>query len=120
MFQATGDGAALGTVARQLAGVPGLGYIEPIQYFHAGAISSDPKLVDGTMWGLTGKGIQAQTAWNVTTGATKVIVADIDTGMDYNHPDLYQNVWLNQAEIPATRLANLTTSTATGSSPSTT
>src|SRR3954469_5212283 len=82
VFQATGDGAALGAVARQLAGVAGLGYVEPVHYFHADAISSDPKLVDGTMWGLTGaQGIQAQTAWNVTTGSTKVIVADIDTGI---------------------------------------
>ncbi|MFI5453833.1 MAG: DUF4082 domain-containing protein [Isosphaerales bacterium] len=37
-----------------------------------------------------------------------VIVADTDTGMDYNHPDLSTNVWINQAGIPANRLPNLT------------
>ena len=47
-------------------------------------------------------GINAPSAWDVTTGSTKVTVADIDTGIDYNHPDLYQNVWINQKEIPAT------------------
>jgi subtilisin family serine protease len=36
-----------------------------------------------------------------------VVVADIDTGIDYNHPDLYQNVWINQAEIPPSRMKNL-------------
>ena len=35
-------------------------------------------------------------------------MADIDTGIDYNHLELYQNIWINQAEIPATRLRNLT------------
>src|SRR5262249_33921730 len=38
--------------------------------------------------------------WDATTGSTLVTIADIDTGMDYNHPDLYLNVWVNQAEIP--------------------
>ena len=47
-------------------------------------------------------------AWNVTTGSNRVIVADTDTGINYNHPDLYDNVWINQAEIPASVLPNLT------------
>ena len=38
----------------------------------------------------------------------QVIVADTDTGIDYNNPDLIDNVWLNQAEIPASVLPNLT------------
>ncbi len=37
-----------------------------------------------------------------------MIVADTDTGIDYDHPDLIDNVWINQAEIPATVLPNLT------------
>ena len=37
-----------------------------------------------------------------------MIVADTDTGMNLQHPDLYDNVWINQAEIPASVLPNLT------------
>ena len=33
-----------------------------------------------------------------------VTVAVIDTGIDYNAPDLYLNIWINQAEIPASRM----------------
>ena len=47
-----------------------------------------------------GPGINAQAAWNVTTGSMKTVIGVIDTGIDYDHPDLYQNVWINQAEIP--------------------
>ena len=44
--------------------------------------------------------IDVQTAWEKTTGNLNVVVADIDTGIDYTHPDLYANVWINQGEIP--------------------
>src|SRR4051794_28972330 len=44
--------------------------------------------------------IDAPEAWGTVT-SSPIVVADLDTGIDYVHPDLYQNVWINQAEIPS-------------------
>src|SRR5687768_12507904 len=50
-------------------------------------------------WGLSS--IAASDAWDTTQGSAAVVVAGIDTGIEYMHPDLYLNVWINQNEIPA-------------------
>lgn len=39
-------------------------------------------------------------AWNRTTGSKNIIVCIIDSGIDYNHPDLTDNIWTNKHEIP--------------------
>lgn len=41
-----------------------------------------------------------QRAWDVTTDASSIVVAVIDTGMEMDHPDLVENLWTNSAEIP--------------------
>ncbi len=49
------------------------------------------------LWGL--QKIQAPEAWTIATGG-EVIVAELSTGIDYTHPDLKDNMWVNPNEIP--------------------
>ena len=43
--------------------------------------------------------------WNIPAGIMpgdrEVILASVDTGVDYTHPDLWKNIWINQGEIPS-------------------
>ena len=48
------------------------------------------------LWGL--KKIGAPLAWDTTAGEG-MVVAVIDTGVDYNHPDIASNIWTNPGEI---------------------
>jgi subtilisin family serine protease len=56
----------------------------------------DPKL--SSQWGANK--IDAPTAWQTQRGNKNVVVAVIDTGVDYNHEDLRNALWRNPAEIP--------------------
>jgi hypothetical protein len=43
--------------------------------------------------------MQLSTAWDTTVGSNAQIVVVIDTGVDYNHPDLVDNMWQNPSEV---------------------
>jgi len=48
--------------------------------------------------GKVGADINVTKAWGLTRGSKNVIVAVIDTGVDYNHPDLKNQMWVNEKE----------------------
>jgi subtilisin family serine protease len=116
-----GPAAVTADQVQALASLPGYRYVEP-NFYEANAlldtIPNDPSFpleygmrnigqtIQGQV-GIAGADISATKAWDITTGSTSVTIADIDTGTDYNHPDLYKNIWINQAEIPQSRLQNL-------------
>jgi subtilisin family serine protease len=61
----------------------------------------DPYL--SNQWGVYGSlwspGIMAPEAWSITTGNSDVVIAVIDSGVDYTHADLTTNIWVNPGEI---------------------
>lgn len=63
-------------------------------------IPNDPLL--NQQWGFlqsNGININMPAAWAKYTGSKGIVVAVIDTGIDYNHPDLIDNIWTNEAEV---------------------
>jgi subtilisin family serine protease len=42
--------------------------------------------------------ISAPQAWDIQSNAADVMVAILDTGIDYTHPDLQSNLWVNYAD----------------------
>lgn len=69
-------------------------YIEPNMKLRLSALPNDPDW--HLNWGLTK--IEADHAWDTTTGNTSIILAFVDTGVDWNHPDLADNIWNNTKE----------------------
>ncbi|MEK6748832.1 MAG: S8 family serine peptidase [Pseudomonadota bacterium] len=82
-------------------------YVEPDYVLSANVLVNDTRF--SLQWGLHNTAqsggkvdadIDAPEAWDLQTGAANTVIAVIDTGVDYNHPDLTANIWSNTGEIP--------------------
>jgi thermitase len=105
---------------RTLRSSPLVAYAEPDYRMHASAAPDDPDF--NLQWGdqNTGQEIPIQEAgeilgelapgnagaddgvakaWSVTTGSREIVVGEVDTGVDYAHPDLAENIWTNPGGI---------------------
>lgn len=71
-------------------------YIEPDEIVHHMAVSNDPGV--GNQWAHAK--VDSAGAWAVSSGSRNVVVAVVDSGIDYTHPDLKNNMWKNPGEIP--------------------
>jgi subtilisin family serine protease len=89
---------------KMMSNAPGVKYVEPNYIYRTQLTPNDPQF--GQLWGLNNTGqtvggqpgtqdsdIDAPEAWDVSTGTSSVVVAVVDTGVDYNHPDLAANIW---------------------------
>lgn len=81
-------------------------YAQPDYVVSLTRVPNDPSF--SMQWGLNNTGqsggtagahVGAASAWDVTVGSGGVVVAVIDTGVDYTHPDLAGNMWRNVGEI---------------------
>ena len=68
---------------------PAVEYAEPNFLARALVVPSDAYF--SSLWGMSK--ISAPAAWDISTGSSSVVVAVIDTGIDYNHYDLKANLW---------------------------
>jgi thermitase len=84
---ATQEGESVQDAIQRLKGTPGVEIAEPNYIYRALATTNDPMM--SQLWGHTKVGAQA--AWDQSQG-NDVLVAVIDTGVDYNHPDLQGRV----------------------------
>ncbi|MGB9178990.1 MAG: S8 family serine peptidase [Pyrinomonadaceae bacterium] len=122
------DGEDINEVVKEYAALPEVEYAEPnfeikaepelgnvVHYDasqslgenHSALGPNDPMFAN--QWALENTGqnggkaqadIRAVKAWEKTKGSEKIVVAVLDTGVDYTHPDLLNNMWLRPANVP--------------------
>jgi subtilisin family serine protease/photosystem II stability/assembly factor-like uncharacterized protein len=84
-------------VCKELSNDPNVEYAVPIfRRFLNEFVPNDPEI--SKQWFINN--IQLPKAWEITKGNKKVVIAIIDSGVDWEHPDLAENIWTNTKEIP--------------------
>lgn len=80
---------------------PAVLYAQPNYLYRFTLVPNDPDI--GQQWGLWEPdawkgGINAPDAWDIRAESSSTVIAVIDTGVDYTHPDLQDNIWINSGE----------------------
>jgi subtilisin family serine protease len=90
-------GASVEGAIKLYEGTPGVAAAQPNYVYRIDNAPNDARFAE--LYGMTKIG--APSAWDLSTGSAGVVVAVIDTGVRYTHPDLAANVWTNPGEVPA-------------------
>ena len=104
-------GQSVSEAVNELKRQRGVVSAQPNYVKHLASLPNDPEFRN--LWGLNNTGqsydsktgtvgadIDALGAWDVTSGSEDIVVAVLDTGLDLNHPDLKNSLWVNTGEIP--------------------
>jgi subtilisin family serine protease len=99
-------GLSVEDAVKKLSKVSGVIYAQPDYQVDISTTPNDTRFSEmwpmnntGQSGGTVGADIEATKAWDIATGSkNEIIVAVIDTGVDYTHPELAANMWVNTAE----------------------
>lgn len=95
-------GALRRTLRKEVEGFKYADCNHPVSLF---LTPNDPSY--SSLWGMRAfPGIDAERAWDQFTGSAESVVAVVDTGIEYTHPDLRGNMWQNPGEVPGDGLDN--------------
>ncbi len=95
----------------EYASYPDVVYAEPNGIVHPCCVPNDAhfcvqwsldntgQMILGNVAGFPDADIDAPEAWDIGRGSPAVVIAIIDSGIDYTHPDLASRIWMNTNEI---------------------
>ena len=97
-YKLTFDGnASVETIVQAYSENPNIEFAEPDYLVGVMDIyPNDPLLSE--QWHLDA--VNAPQAWEITAGDSTQVIGILDTGVDYDHPDLTNKIWTNTGEIP--------------------
>lgn len=87
--------ASVEDLCRELNQQPGIAYAEPVYLCETHAVPNDSLYSEQYYL----PQISAEEAWDVAGGDSSVIIAIVDTGVDWDHPDLAPIIWKNPNEV---------------------
>jgi hypothetical protein len=96
-------------ISQEYAKNPNVEYAEPnyvYNLFEIPSIPNDPDFVkqwslhnEGQTGGTPDADIDAPEAWDLEKGEKDIVIALTDTGVNYRHEDINENIWVNEAEL---------------------